>query len=277
MIFNYEKSDDFYKYSSLVENYWLRKAIFEYKTEIIDLCGMDAAKIILHKIEDIISEDDTQFRTASVTTIENSDQNINKEKYAYQCVSFVRDIFEATDPEVLNQTILELLYKSHPIFRRIAIHTISYHYNSLHKIFWALNFNPIDDYSLKHEVYELLSKNCLSFSRSELNMAVNWIESADYHADDLQLSSRDEYLAYKKKCWLSSIQEANNPDITSLYLKYDKINPEGISYPGDIIHFESFEGSISPISESELLAKSNNEIAEYLSEFREKNRSKNSF
>jgi hypothetical protein len=270
VIFNYEECDNFYKYSSLVENYWLSKAIFEYRTEIIELCGMDAAEMILHKIEEIISEDDTQFRTALITTIEDSDQNINEERYAYQCVSFVRDIFEATDPEILKPIISDLLSKSHPIFRRIAIHTISYHYNSLHEIFWDLNFNPIDDYSIKHEIYELLSKNCLSFSRSELDTAVNWIESADYHADDLQLSSRDEYLAYKKKCWLSSILEVNDPYITSLNLKYEKINPEEISHPGDIIHFESFEGSMSPISESKLLVKSNNEIAEYLSEFREK-------
>lgn len=271
IIFKYEKSNDAYKYSSLVEDHWLSESLFKYKTGIARLCGIEAAEIVLHKMEEIISEDNTRFGTFSITTIENSDENLIEEKYEYQFVSFVRDIFEAVDPEISESILLDLLSKSHPIFKRIAIYTISYHYTVLNGIFWALNFNPINDYSLKHEVYNLLSKNCFSFSRSELNMTVNWIQSANYHTDDLQLPSRDKYLAYKKKCWLSSILEANDPDITSLYLKYDEINPKEIRYPGEIIHFESFEGDVSPINESELLAKSNNEIAEYLSEFREKN------
>jgi hypothetical protein len=253
MIFNYEKSDTFYKYSSMVEDHWLSKAVFEFRTKIAELCGMNAAEMVLHKIEEIVSEDETQFRTASITTIENSGQNLIRDKYAYQFVSFVRDIFESTDPEVLKPVILDLLSKSHPIFRRIAIHTISYHYNFLNKIFWELDFNPIDDYSLKHEIYELLSKNCLCFSADQLSTVTTWIESANYYADNRQLSYRDKYLAYNKKYWFFSIIKTNDPNILSLYLKYDEINPKVVSHPGDLIHIETYEGDVSPINESELL------------------------
>ena len=111
VIFNYEKSSGAYKYSSMVEDHWLSKSIFKYKKEIAELCGMEAAEMVLHKIEEIVSEDDTRFRTSSITTIENSDQNLIEENYAYQFVSFVRDIFEAVDPEMLKSILPDLLSK----------------------------------------------------------------------------------------------------------------------------------------------------------------------
>ena len=136
VIFKYEKTNDVYKYSSLIEDHWLSEAVSNYKREIARLCGVEAAEIVLHKIEEIVSEDDTQFRTFSITTIEHSDQNIKEEDYAYQFVSFIRDIFETVDPETLKPILPNLLSKPHPIFKRIAVHTINYHYSLLQEIFW---------------------------------------------------------------------------------------------------------------------------------------------
>ena len=166
--------------------------------------------------------------------------------------------------------------KSHPIFKRIAVHTINYHYNLLYAIFWKWNLNPLDKYSLRHEIYELFRKNCLSFSENQLEMIINWIESANYHANDLQLSYRDKYLAYQKKCWLSSILKTNDPIIVSLYDMYHEINPKEVRYPADNIIIESLSGDESPVKVTELLIKSNDEIAKYLIEFKEETEEGNS-
>lgn len=270
VIFKYGKSNDAYKYSSIVEDDWLSESIFKYKIEIAKLCGIEAAEIVLRKIEEIVSEDDTRFTTFSITTIENSDENLIEEKYEYQFVSFVRDIFEAVDPEILKSIIPDLLSKPHPIFKRVAVHTINYHYNLLNEMFWKWDINPIDEYSFKHELYELFRKNCLCFSKDQLNQVVNWIESANYHAEDLQVSYCDnKYLAYQKKCWLSSVLKTSDPTVVSLYHKYDEINPKEVKYPGNKIIIESLSEDESPVKATELLVKSNEEIAKYLSEFKE--------
>lgn len=269
IIFKYKKSDDANKYSSIIETRSLSRSIDEYKDAIIKLCGIEPAWIVINKIEEIVREEESEFGIFSITTIEDSDQNLMPENYEYQYVSFVRDIFEGTDPDILKPILSDLLSRSHPIFKRIAIHTISYHYDKLCEVFWSWGINPLDEDSLKHEIYELFRKNCLSFSKDQIKIIICWIESANYYGDDLSPVDLEKYLAYQKKSWILPILNTNDSEVITLYEEYDKINPTKIKSPGLIISVESFSGNVSPIEKSEFLIKSNNEVAEYLREFRE--------
>ena len=124
-------------------------------------------------------------------------------------------------------------------------------------------------------MYELFRKNCQFFSKNQLEKIVAWIESANCHAEDLQSSYRDKYLAYQKKCWLSSILITNDTTVVSLYLKYNEINPKEVKYPGESIVIEDLSWDESPVKASALLVKSNDEIAKYLSEFKEETGKRN--
>ncbi len=269
VIFKYKKSNDLFKYSSIIEEFWLNRCIDEYKKAIIKLCGIEASEIIINKIEEIVCEDKTQFGIFPIMTIEDDGQSLSKENYESLCVSFVRDIFQDINPDVLRDMVPNLLSRSHSIFKRIAVHTISYHYDKLNKFLWSWNINPLNEYLLKHEIYELFRKNCLSFSKSQIETIICWIESAKYYEDDLSSPDLDKYLAYKKKSWLLPLLQTHNPEIVTLYEKYNEINPAEIESPNLIISMESFSGNVSPIEESEFLIKPNNEIAGYLKEFKE--------
>ncbi len=164
-----------------------------------------------------------------------------------------------------------LLEKEHPIFKRIAIITINEHYPELREIFWKYKENPLQEYSLKIEMYELFTTHFKEFSESEITQIVQWIETKDYHEDRFShdLEQQKQHLAYRKKEWLFALSEANNQNVQSLFDKYDLINPAKISTPVRSVAIFS-DVTKSPLSKEELLSKSNIGIAEYLNNFKEK-------
>jgi hypothetical protein len=98
------------------------------------------------------------------------------DRFDVRIIGFIRTILENSDPESLRGIVEELIYEEHPVFNRIAIHTINYHYDTLKEIFWSLDYNPIVKYQLDHEVSELFKARCASFSQEEITRAIRWID-----------------------------------------------------------------------------------------------------
>ncbi|MCK4241164.1 MAG: hypothetical protein KAX30_06040, partial [Candidatus Atribacteria bacterium] len=169
--------------------------------------------------------------------------------------------------------IEELLKEEHPIFKRIAIHTINYYYKGLNDLFWDLTGNPLNERGLKHEIYELLKSNCLSFNDKQIEQILEWIESKEYYIPDEfkdDEEQKEKIKAYSKRKWLSALLETKNPKITKKYEEYTKKNPAKIEHPDfDFWMGETRVGSISPIEPGDLLIKSNAEIVDYLNSFKE--------
>jgi hypothetical protein len=272
-ILDYHKDDSrtSSKYDSIMGEFWLEKALKKDKSGISKLCGIEAAGVAIKKILTITNEDESQFNIIQIPAIEDHPQSSYSDTYEYQIVNFIRGMFELSEPNQIEMEIENLLKQEHPIFKRIALHTINYHYDNLGGLFWNWKENPLEESVVKHELYELLRANCRSFTKDQINTVLEWIESKHYyishrHRDDEELI--EKILAYRKKEWLSALLETEDPDIISSYEKYQKINPKEIDHPGFGYWTEVRYGSISPVKEVELLHKSNEEIAEYLITYR---------
>ena len=280
VIFDYKKVEKDYidKYVSIMDNYWLFDALKKHKHKIAELCSIEAAEIALKYIKSIIQKDKSQFNNIWIPTIEDHPQNSFPDRYECQLVHFVRDMFELTNANQIRERIKKLLKEEYPIFKRIAIHTINHHYKDLNDIFWNWSGNPLDAPFLKHEIYELLKSNCLSFSKKQIEKIIEWIELKDYYISN-EIKNNKEQIekrkAYHKREWLSALLQTNNPRVIERYKKYEEINPAEFGIPpGFDTWSESSWGNISPIEEDELYKKSNIEIAKYLISYAEADRLK---
>ena len=265
-IFGEEES---YEYNSMLNEYWLRKTITKYKKKIAGLCGIEAAEIALKKIKAIVNESKQQFNNIWIPTIEENLQTFFPERYECQLVYFVRDMFEFSEPQKMKEKIRNLLKEEHPIFKRIAFHTIDFHYEKLKDLFWNLDNNPLEEKYANHEVYELLKNNSSSFSEEEINKALQWIESKKYYIPQDIKDDKDQIekiLAYRKKEWLSALLATKDKDVISSYKKYDQINPSSFEHPGFSLGIETKEEHEPPIEESKLLEMTNEEIVKYLND-----------
>ena len=273
IVLQYRKEPDGFgvRYSSIMDDYWLDKSLKKHKAAIADLCGIEAAKVAIGKMKALLGENSHGFNRVWIPTIEDHPQTTFRDRYECQLVHFVRDMLELSEPQKVRDEVIQLLDKEHEIFRRIAVHTINHHYHALKDLFWNWRRNPLDDDGLKHELYELIKAHSASFSDDEIERLLEWIESKKYRGiDDIKDDQKvKKVLAYRKKEWLSALIDSGNPEVISLYQSYNEIEPAEWKHPGFDTWGETWAGTISPIEVTELLGKSNEELAEYLTNFKE--------
>jgi len=260
------------EYTSVMNDIWFNEALKRYKPAIAKLCGIEAVNIAINKIKSIVGEDKSQFNNIWIPAIEDHAQTSFPERYECQLVHFVRDMFESSEPLRIKEEINGLIREEHQIFKRIALHTINYHYKDLNELFWNWEGNPLSEGLPKHELYELLKANCSNFSKKQIRKILGWIESKKYYLPDEIKDDKEhieKILAYRKKEWLSALLEAKDPDVIASYEKYEKINPAELDHAGFDFWSESLTGTISPIEKIELLNKSNEEIAKYFINYKE--------
>jgi len=268
----------FDKYVPVMMEYWLNETLEKHKTAIAGLCGVEAAKVGLTKIRTITKGDKQRFNTAVIPSIEDSSQTHFPEKYEYQLVRFVRDMYQSSDGKRIREKVVSLIEEDHPVFKRLAIHVINHHYDNLKELFWSWSGNPLNEYPLKHELYELFRANCSSFDEKQIEQALEWIESSDYFIPNgITDDEKKRIAAYRKREWLSSLLETKNGKVIMSYNEYQKINPEEIDHPGFDSWMEFGVGLTSPIDPNAFLRKTNAEIAEYLNNYKRKERQSSFF
>ncbi len=273
VVLDYKKNDDRIpeKYSSIIDEYWLNDMLEKHKVGIAKLCAVQAAEVALTKMHNIISDDAKQFHAAMITTIEDHPQMHFPNHYQCRLVRFVRDMYGLAAPQQLRETIASLVQEEHPIFKRIAIHTINVHYDELNSLFWEWHGNPLEEKWLKHELYELLKARSVYFTKEELVKLMNWIETKKYYIPNevKEEPERNKYTAYYKKEWLSAILVTKDKDVLSAYQSYEAIEPSQPDHPGFDFWTEIRWGGNEPlIDKNELLRKSNLELAQYLKDFK---------
>jgi len=274
VILDYQRNEEeaIDKYTSIMDEYWLKEALKKHKPAIARLCGIEAAEIALKKMLEITKEDESPFNYIWIPTVEDHPQTRFLDRYDCQLVHFVRDMFELSESNQIKEKINDLLKEEHPIFKRIAIHTINHYYKDLNELFWNWGGNPLEEGDLKHELYELLKSNYSSFSKEQIKKVLGWIESKHYYISGeikKDKESVEKTLAYYKKEWLSALLGTKDMDVISSYEKYQQINPEEREHPGFLSWTEFGTGIPSPIEKDDLLNKSNDEIAEYLINYKE--------
>lgn len=275
VMFDFHKEDRTYgkEYQSIMEDYWLHEALKKHKSDIVRICGTDAADFAIEKMKSILQMNDAHFNNIWIPAIEDHPQNRHADKYECILVHFIRDTYEQSEASQVKDRIGELLKEKYPIFKRIAVHVINNHYSELNDLFWQWDGNPLDEYGLKHEIYELLKNNCKSFDDSQIDKLFEWIETKDYYISDEikdDEEKKNKVLAYRKREWLSALLKSNKPKVNEKYEKCKLINPAELDHPGfDYWMDIGWVGHISPITSEELRKKPNSEIADYVRVFKE--------
>ena len=236
------------------------------KDAIVKLCGVDAVDIALKRVHNIIAEQPHTF-----TMLQRIEASPAEELLGYDelLVHFICSLLRLSESDSIAETVEDLLQKFHDIFKRIALHAITHHYEDLKQLFWQWQGNPLEDPLLKPELYRLLQTNCQAFDESEIEQILRWIETEQDigFAKDGETRSKQE--AYGKREWLSALMETGNKKIVSAYHKYEQINPAKLKRPGLLFWTTSWEGVTSPTTIEEMSRMSNTQIAVLLNDFKQ--------
>ncbi len=269
VMLDYKKREDKLggEYVSIMDEHWLDEALKRYKPDIAKLCVIKAARIVIDRMKKILSEDNRRFDNIWIPTIEDHSQITFPERYECQLVQFVRDMYVYyPDPEKLKDDVGSLLAETHPIFRRLAFHTINKHFDALKELFFESDSNPLETL-VTHEIYELLKDHCKDFAEDGIEKILCWIESESLPDE---ITKDEKYVAKIKKEWLHALLCSENRKVIEKYNHYNDIFPYEFEHPGH--HYWSESGSVgdeSPISAEELGKQSNQEIAIILKEFKD--------
>ena len=178
-------------------------------------------------------------------------------------------MLEVIVQEELRPIISDLLEHPHPIFKRIAIHTINNRYDDLHNFIWDWPDNPLDNPELKHELFVLFKQHSRDFNEDQLSLIIKWIENIKI-ASEKDETIKHRFEAKVRKEWYLSIKNSENPEVLKKYEENSNIYSTEILHPGFDYWSETKYGDESPIDVNTLNSKTNVEIAEYLSTFKEK-------
>lgn len=262
---------------SIIEEYWLNELIEKNKSEICNLLPFEAAKVFVNQIFLIISHDRKQFNNVWIAAIEDHSQNSFPDRYQNILVRATRDfILHAVneDAENIKEFIIELLEKEHSIFKRIAIYIISTNWDNYSILFWEYFGEEIfDDISIKHEIYELFNNNFELLTEEQKDRVIDWIENCPYWLpDEYQPEEKQMLLAITKQNWLHAIKDSKFQKAKERYEYYKDITntePEHPSFSCWMGEGGVQVGAISPIKFDELLERSNQDISQYLIEYKD--------
>ena len=257
----------------LMEEYWLNDLFEKNRRDVLNLFPLAVALIITKKIEEIINKKQSEFNVIWIPAIEDHPQNQFPHRFQNVLVRMARDLLNVAvnkDEKNAKGVLNELLQQSHPIFKRLSISVIDTNWGNCLDLFWGIaDRNILADSNLRHEIYTLFKGHFNSFSNEEKDKIRKWIEDGpDWKGREEDEQLHERQVAYWKQCWLSALLPSGSKPAIELYEKCKRITETEPEHPDFVSWSESGWGTISPIEVSELLQKSNEEIAEYLKSYK---------
>ena len=159
----------------LLDSHWLERVLKEHSQSIANLCGIEATQITLEQIRVIDREDPFAFNFMQL--VESDISQLSVADYTELIVSFTSLLYQFAEPNNIKMAVKRLLNEPHTIIRRIGVNAINHHYDDLKDLFWNWEGNPLDEYELKPEMYQLIQTNSSNFDVDEMEQMLQWIES----------------------------------------------------------------------------------------------------
>jgi len=253
----------------LIEEYWFAELIKKHKTELAKYSGKEIVKKIVNVIKEIRKEDHNSFNIVQIPTIESHEQKSFPDRYEAQLIDLFVECLKYLDDEVLTEEIKKLLNHEFDILKRVGIYSVNLKFNVLNELFFSIDYNPLEDSKLKHEIYELFKTHADKFSEEQIKIIIKWIEEGRYYLDRIKPEEKDKILAYHKKAWYLALLSSKNEEIQKLYEKYNKINDRKPEYPGFTSWHTTWAGEVTPLQEFELEKATVNEIRVEIKKFKE--------
>ena len=265
----------------LMEEYWLKEAIKQQEQAIAELCGIETIQIALERIRTLADEGIHSFDF--IERLEAEPSYGHQQRYDELLVSFTCRLFHLASPNTIAETVKSLLKEtiasSHnhqytggypATFGRIALNVITHHYDDLKRLFWEWDGNPLEEYELKPQLYQLVETCCLRFDESEIEQILHWIESHQYIRQLVEDNEKDAKVAalYKRE-WLTALLKTGNEKVAATYQKYKQINPKKIESPGLSRAIKIGYEEMSVMTVAELSEMSNARIVQYLNDSQE--------
>lgn len=272
--FRFEEINNIEIITSRMEEYWLANAIRKNSQALCSCCGSGIIKLLVDRIHEINKVDTYTFSNAYLPTIEDHEQISSPDKFEVVIVRLLRDaLLELNTSQ--SKPIVEKFLKDDTsiILKRIGFFIINQKYTEFKEIFWSVDYNPLEEWQCRHELYELMKTHAKEFNTEEIDLLTKWIENKKYPVREEAKQDKDvleQDLAYWKKEWYSALLSSENSIVVAKYNDYDKRNPQEIEHPGFISWHSTMSGGLSPLQENELSQMSNESIAEYLTNFNEK-------
>ena len=235
-----------------MDEYWLKEAIKKQEQAISELCGVEAAQIILERIRTLVDEGAYSFDF--IERIETEPSYGPQQRYDELVVSFTCRLLHLASPNSIAETVKSLLKEgvaaerdyqdtkgSPAIFGRIALNVITHHYDDLKGLFWEWDGNPLEEYELKPQLYQLIQTHCRKFDEGEIDQILHWIESDQYYtvllAEDNEKGAKT--VAIYKREWLTALRATGNEKVITAYRHYEQINPVKIESPGAFLLYKN--------------------------------------
>ena len=276
--FRLEERDKEIDVKPLIDRYWLNELVKENMPTLQKLFALKGAQIVLAKIEEIVRPKESLFSIAWLPAIEDHQQNSLSGEYQNILVRAARDFLDAAaveDSEATSLILKELLGQKHPIFQRLALHTIATHWGDYSDLFWGFARPALlGNLHLKHEVYELLKLNFTRFSDEQNANIIYWIRKHPArmpNKPNWNKEDRKKYRAYRRLEWLSALRESGDPIVLKLYEKYLSIAGQEPEHPSfSVWHGETrWVSELSPIQPAQMLDMANVDLAQYLRNFKQ--------
>ncbi|MDD3039473.1 hypothetical protein [Bacteroides sp.] len=254
----------FESYRSLLDRYFVYEFIDKKNEDVIRICGLDGFKVVEKTLKKVEKE-----HWYSINAIEDHYQNgQNLDNFSHQVVRFIREyLLKLPCDEGLIQIISDYLHKDRlTIYPRIAYYIINSRYKELNHLFWGIKFNPLKNVFNDHELFELLNKHSLTFSKEQISKVLEWIkEEEDYFEFNGETDPSPS-----KKMWLTALLKTEDPDVIVEYKKAEELYPYEIEHPGFSGWMESVFGHVSPLNYESVQKMSVMEIIEFYAKYEEK-------
>lgn len=195
------------------------------------------------KISAIIERVPYNFSHLGISTIEDSSQILDKDKYEYILIKFLRIQLEVNK---FGNSIIESLLKSkYSIFKRLAVFYLNKNYEKESGIFWAAATSDFfANPEIKHEVFMLLKNNANSINKVDFLTLSSSLDGMREIVINETLSKEEiiYYNTYLAKEYLLALKDCKSDlasNIEEKLKEVEKIVPTEIAHPGYSTYFES--------------------------------------
>ncbi|KRR14932.1 hypothetical protein CQ12_32355 [Bradyrhizobium jicamae] len=193
---------------TVVEDHWLKEMLDAYARELGRKAGVNGARLFEDGLRRVYSPDRRSYGSSLWRpAIESNPQNRDFYGPENRFVEGLRDVLEGwveTAPAQAGVFIAEALKDESEIIRRIALHTVSEHYDVLHEAFEPHLTPALFSTGHRHELYRLLT---MRFAEMSPHAKAGVIAAIRNLPIPSRGEDRERRLQFTQREWLSAIKD----------------------------------------------------------------------
>jgi hypothetical protein len=203
-----QRSDDL---GTVADDHWLKEMLDAYARELGRRAGVNATRLFEVGLRQVYSPDRRSYGSSLWRpAIESNPQNRDFYGPENRFVDGLRDVLEGwveTAPAQAGAYIAEALKDESEIIRRIALHTVSEHYDVLQEVLEPNLTSALFSAGHRHELYRLLSTRFAEMSPQAKAGVIAAIRNLSVPSRG---EDRERRLQFTQREWLSAIK--NQPE-----------------------------------------------------------------